>query len=104
MTDLNRDGILDFILVSPGGGSGLASEFCAVTFILANTNGYVPISMQTMGFGPEDIVNYYGKSIPTIIHTSFIDGDTGKDGKIHNYWVYNFFKIDGTQILIDYNL
>ncbi len=42
-------------------------------------------------------VNQDGKA--EFLHTTFVFGEAGKDGKLHNYWVYNLLKFSGTNLV-----
>ena len=96
-TDLNGDGNPDLVLVFSGTGCGLASEHTNTIFALSKKDGYVLRGLKSMGFGAEDIVDVDRDETPEIIHTEFISGGPGKDGKAHSYWVYTFFNIRGTE-------
>jgi hypothetical protein len=99
--DLNRDLVPDYVIVVPGGGNGLASEYCAVYFVLSSPSGYVTTQMYTMGFGPEDLLRL-SRGETNVAHTWFVDAEEPTpDGKYHSYWVYHFYKVRGTQIMYD---
>ena len=93
--DLNRDAVDDVAVVFPTMGTGLASELCHVVFLLSSETGRAVHVMETMAFGAEDVIGYYGDSRYQIVHTEFVDGEPGRDGKTHNYWVYHFFTARG---------
>ncbi|MFZ2959235.1 MAG: hypothetical protein WA705_20300 [Candidatus Ozemobacteraceae bacterium] len=96
-TDLNDDGRHDLVLVFAGTGCGLASEYTDTIFALSQNDGYVLRGLKSMGFGMEDIVDINRDGMPEIIHSEFIFGEPGQDGKSHNYWVYTVFNIHETK-------
>jgi hypothetical protein len=91
--DLNNDGVSDYICIFGGTGCGLASEYCHVIFVFSWAGKYIVQTLYTMGFGPEDVVDWSCSGKCTVIHTWFAYGEKGKDGESHNYWVYNFMEI-----------
>ncbi len=98
--DLNGDGISDYICIFGGTGCGLASEYCYVIFVFSRSGDYSIQTLYTMGFGPEDLVDLSGNGKCTIIHTWFVYGEKGTDGESHNYWVYNFFDVSQTDLIL----
>jgi hypothetical protein len=99
--DLNRDLVPDYVIVIPGGGNGLASEYCVVYFVLSSPSGYVTTQMSTMGFGPEDLLRL-SRGETSVVHTWFVSAEEPTpDGRYHNYWVYHFYKVRGTRIVYD---
>lgn len=98
VSDLNRDAIDDVMVAFPTMGNGLWSEGCRVVFMLSSETDRTVHIMNTMEFGPEDIIAYYGDNRYQIVNTNFIYGEEGLDGKIHNYWVHHFFQADGQRI------
>jgi hypothetical protein len=99
--DLNRDLVPDYVIVIPSGGNGLASEYCVAFFVLSSPAGYVVTKLNTMGFGPEDLLRL-SRGETNVVHTWFIDAEEPTpDGKTHSYWVYHFYKVRGTRIIYD---
>lgn len=85
--DLNRDGILDFIIYSNYGGCGLGAGYCDVTFILSHGGNYYLSTVLSLYPHKNDFVILNGS--PCFIHTSFQYGGQCNDGKRHNFWIYN---------------
>jgi hypothetical protein len=103
-SDLNNDGVSDYICIFGGTGCGLASEYCYAMFILSYAGRYEVKTLYTMGFGPEDVVEIGGNGKCIVIHTWFVYGEKGKDGESHNYWVYNFFQVSEGGLVLSENL
>ena len=86
-TDLNKDGLEDYIVITWGGGAGLGSHISNVDIFLARKGGtFDAISYEGFDPGLEDFVdlNSDGK-YEAIIETFY-------GGKSHNYFVYNVYK------------
>ena len=96
---LNEDDKPDYVISEWSGGCGLAAEWCFLTFLLSNGDGYSVTQTSCMDCGKEDFVDLNKDGRAEFIHTSFVDGDSGKDGKYHNYWVFNILQFKGTQIV-----
>ncbi len=95
--DLNNDGRADFIMVMTTMGVGLRSEDCFVLFALSSESAYRLAFMESLGFGVEDVIAYYGDRRYQVIHTDLISG-VGQDGSRHNYWVYSFLEPQGDDL------
>jgi hypothetical protein len=67
--------------------------------LLSNGDTYSITETTSMGSGNEEFVDLNKDGRPEFIHTSFVGGEKGKDGKRHNYWVYNLLRFKGTEIL-----
>jgi hypothetical protein len=99
--DLNRDGTPDYLIVEPSGGNGLASEYCLAIFILSSRTGYVVTQLNTMGFDPSDLLLLASNQL-SLVHTWFVSAEEPTpDGKYHNYWVYHFFKVRDTKLVLE---
>ncbi len=98
--DLNGDGKEDFIIPVWLGGCGIASGYFNVTFVLSSKMSYKTTVVQTLFPGPEDFIDVNGDGKCEFIQTSFVHGEKGKDGKTHNYWVYNLLEINGDELSI----
>jgi hypothetical protein len=98
IADLNGDGKADLIMIIPSGGSGLGSEGCYVIFALSSKNGFALTSIGSMGFRPTTVIDFFNNGHAQIVQTEFINGTEGKDGKVHNYWVYSFLEVNGIEL------
>ena len=96
--DLNFDGFPDYAIVTYSGGCGLAAEMTWVTFLLSSPTGYSSTSMVCYDWEPTDFIAIKDRAY--LVHTSFVDGDVGKDGRQHNYWVYNLLGFSGTELVL----
>jgi hypothetical protein len=102
--DLNHDGRQDFIIFDWSMGCGLAAGDCDVTFVLSKKDTYNITTIFTMFPDMHDFVDIKGNGTCQFIHTSFLYGDKAKDGKEHNYWVYNLLDITGSRVVLNNNL
>lgn len=102
--DLNHDGRQDFIIFDWSMGCGLAAGNCDVTFVLSKKDTYNITTIFTMFPDAHDFVDIKGNGTCQFIHTSFIYGYKGKDGKEHNYWVYNLLDITGSHVVLNNDL
>ncbi len=93
--DLNGDGREDFVVTVGSGGCGLAVGRANVAFILSAGWGYRITAVRTMFPGPEDFIDPSGKGECLYVQASFVYGEKGRDGKAHNYWVYNLLRPGG---------
>ena len=88
--DFNHDGIPDFMAIKPGGGCGLASEYCTGVFAFSDGDGYRFARITTMGLGPQSLVLDPKTKSFRLIHTSFRQGES-VDGNNHSFWVHRFY-------------
>jgi hypothetical protein len=102
VADLNGDGKLDFMVYSYSGGCGLASGYCDIAFLLSGQDGYRLTTVMTLWPDAGDYVVLSGK--PCFIHTSFDGVEECKDGKQHNFWIYNILVIDEATMRLDNRL
>ncbi len=101
--DLNGDGQEDFIVRVWLGGCGTIYTFGGnIAFILSTNSGYRATTVQTLWSGTEYFVDLKGDGRCQFIHTSFVQGwpERSRDGKFHNYWVYNVLEIAGSRLLL----
>ncbi len=96
--DLNADGLPDYAILTHSGGCGLASQAAWITFLLSVRGGYSSICVLCWDAEPTDFLKIKGRLY--LVHTSFIQGNTGKDGKSHNYWVYSLLGFSGTTLTL----
>lgn len=97
--DLNRDGVADFIVVTHSGGNGLAAQITTITFLLSSPDGYVARPISSFDAAPADLVDLNDDGRPEFVHCMCVWGDKGKDGRAHNYWVYNLIGFSGTTLI-----
>jgi hypothetical protein len=90
--DLNRDGIVDYVLYSYSGGVGLAMGYCNVAFILSSEDGYRLVTIGTLWPVASNYVILNGS--PCFIHTSFQRVERCKQGRNRNFWVYNLLAFE----------
>jgi hypothetical protein len=96
--DLNRDGRVDFIIYANYGSCGLAAGYCDAAFILSSGEKYILSSVLTLFPNEADFVILNNE--PCFIHTSLLGVERCKDGKTHNFWIYNLlvFGKDGLKV------
>jgi len=99
--DLNRDKKEDYIVWVWSGGCGLAAGYCDIAFILSEGSGYKSTVVSTLCPTSEDFVDFRGDGKCQFVHTSFVYGEKGRDGKTHNYWVYNILEFKGADLLVN---
>lgn len=99
VSDLNGDAEPDYVVVTHSGGNGLAAQITLITFLLSSPKGYVAREVVSYDAAPIDLVDLNGDGRPEFLHCMSVWGDTGKDGRSHNYWVYNLLGFSGTEIV-----
>jgi hypothetical protein len=100
--DLNGDGTCDFLFHNYSGGSGLASGYCDVTFLLSDRGGYSHTTVTTLWPDPGNYLVLGGK--PCFIHTEFSSVEKCKDGKEHGFWVYSILSVEGAALRLNNHL
>jgi hypothetical protein len=95
---LNEDDKKDFIFMTRADGCGLGASLGYVTFALSTSTGYTIFHSTTWEPTTAEFVMVAGKC--RYITTSFIEGLVGKDGRDHNYWLYNLFSFQGDQLVL----
>ncbi|MCX7009302.1 MAG: hypothetical protein NTY53_18990 [Kiritimatiellaeota bacterium] len=95
--DLNGDGVLDFMLITGTAGCGINGDCRVVTFLLSSPTGYVARYVGGYNIEVTDLLEIGGR--PVLMHGHFVFGEHGKDGLVHNYWVYNLLGFSGTEIV-----
>jgi len=96
--DLNADGQPDYAIITHSGGNGLSSQCAWITFLLSVPGGYGGTSLSCWAADASDLIEIEGRFC--LVHTSFIQGNKGKDGKTHNYWVYNLLGFSGAELVL----
>ena len=100
---LNADGKEDFVVNTYLGGCGsIYTTSSYVTFVLSNPKGYTISSTIGQWSGPDYFVDIDHDGQCEFIHTRFTDGHCAiaRDGKRHNYWVYNILKVQGDRLIL----
>ena len=105
--DLNGDGREDFVIKYLLGGCGSIFTFsCNVVFVLSDGDDYTVTPTTGLWSGPDYFVDIKGDGQKQFIHTRFVNGRsvTGRDGKRHNYWVYNLLEFKGGKVIVNNKL
>jgi len=99
--DLNGDGLPDFIVNVWSGGCGLAADGSEVTFLLSEKGGYRATSFYLYDFGKQDLVRFKSHGPVYFVFNDLIGSGSEKtrDGREHNFWVFNLHRIDGSQFI-----
>ena len=99
--DLNGDGQPDLIVNVWSGGCGLAADGSEVTFLLSSKDGYRATSFYLYSFGNKDLVRFKPQGPVYFIFNDLIgsDGEKTRDGRAHNFWVYDLLRIDGNRFI-----
>ncbi len=100
---LNRDGKEDFVLNTYLGGCGsIYTTSSYVTFVLSNPEGYTLTSTIGQWSGLDYFVDMDRDGRCEFIHTRFVEGRcaVARDGKRHNYWVYNILQVQGDKLVL----
>jgi len=99
--DLNDDGQPDFVVNVWSGGCGLAAEGSEVTFLLSGKNGYQPAAFYLYDFSKQDVVRFKPQGPVYFIFNDLIGsgGEKTRDGRDHNFWVYELKRIDGSRFI-----
>ena len=96
--NLNRDGKPDFVAHVYLGGCGLAACDNVIVFALSSGDGYKISTLNILCPSADDLIDLRKDGGCQFIKTDFIYGDLGKDGKAHNYWVYNLYEVLGAEL------
>jgi hypothetical protein len=96
MGDLNNDGTPDYIIYSYSSGCGLAAGYCNIAFVLSKKDRYTLTTVLSLWPGEDNYIFLGGK--PHFIHTSFHYVNKCKDGKNHNFWLYNLMAFQGDKV------
>ena len=100
--NLNQDNKPDFLVNIWTGGCGLAGQGSMTTFLLSDGERYVATSFYSYDFGPEDIVRFATNGPCYFISNDLIGNgeEKTKDGRDHNFWVYQLYRFDGSQMIL----
>jgi hypothetical protein len=99
-SDLNNDGTDDYIILTWSDGGGLASFTGYFSVILSASDSYKVIHITTMSPNKSCFIRLGDDNKCRFIHTVFVYGEAGKDGRCHNYWVYNLFEFTGDDLIL----
>ncbi|MHC4462537.1 MAG: hypothetical protein ACYS6W_02405 [Planctomycetota bacterium] len=105
--DLNRDGKEDYIFKRFTGGCGSIFPYsCHVVFALSDGDDYTVTATTGLWSGWNYFVDIKGDGQRQFIHTRFVNGGNvkGRDGKRHNYWVYNLLEFKGGKVVVNNDL
>ncbi len=99
--ELNGDGQPDFIVNVWSGGCGLAAAGSEVTFLLSAKDGYRVASFYLYDFSQKDLVRFKPGGPVYFIFNDLInsDGEKTRDGREHNFWVYDLLRIEGNRFV-----
>lgn len=95
---LNEDGIVDGVIETVSGGCGLAGEIGFRTFLLSDGARYVAVPVELFTMRDDDFIDLDHDGRPEMIHTAFVYGEEGIDGRAHNYWVFNLLEFNKNRI------
>jgi hypothetical protein len=101
--DLNGDGATDFILIiSQGANGSIGGGLADVVFVLSAGKTYSVSMVSDLYPGPDDFLDIDGRFffLNTKIFGVF-ENARGKDGRIHNYWIYNLIGVDGSKLRVE---
>jgi hypothetical protein len=95
--DLNGDKKPDFVIDFHSGGCGLGGAISDRVVVLSVDDGYEVVSVTTYFADQNDFVRMAdGKC--AMLHQGFIYGDVGRDGREHNYWVFQMLRFKGSRL------
>ncbi len=100
--DLNRDGVIDYILESFVGAVGAIGGGAAdVIFVISDARvAYRIFMIPSLYPSTNDFVDLLGNGSFTFVQTEFVTTEPlrGKDGLSHNYWLYRLLKLEGSTL------
>jgi len=104
--DLNRDGELDYIVEIYSGGNGIARCYSNVVFVVSSNRQYATTVFKADCPSEDDLVDLFGDGRFQYIQPTFVFGSEvkGKDGRVHNYWVYNIYALEGASFRLQNSL
>jgi hypothetical protein len=96
VADINQDKQPDYIIEAFSGGNGIPPS--DVVFAVSSGAQYVITVFRSYSANIDDFVDLLGNGGFQYIQSMFVFGSdiTGKDGKSHNYWVYNIYSLEGS--------
>ena len=104
--DLNRDGEPDYIVEIYSGGNGIARCYSNVVFVVSSNRQYATTVFKADCPSEDDLVDLFGDGRFQYIQPTFVFGSEvkGKDGRVHNYWVYNIYALEGASFKLQNSL
>ena len=96
---LNQDATIDFVIIHYSGGNGIAAGYATVGLLLSADEGYSLSVVESIYPDPSDFIRLNGKSV--FLHCDLQNADPCRDGKAHNFWIYNVLNIEGDSLTID---
>ncbi|KRP36919.1 MAG: hypothetical protein ABS34_05275 [Opitutaceae bacterium BACL24 MAG-120322-bin51] len=96
---LNQDATVDFVIIHYSGGNGIAAGYAMVGFLLSADEGYSLSVVESIYPDPSDFIRLNGKAV--FLHCDLQNADPCRDGKAHNFWIYNVLNIEGDFLTID---
>jgi len=97
---LNQDATIDFVIIHYSGGNGIAAGFATIGFLLSADERYSLSVVESIYPDPSDFIRLNGKSV--FLHCDLQNADPCRDGKAHNFWIYNVLNIEGDSLSIDH--
>lgn len=97
--DLNGDHLEDIIIVNESGACGMGEARRYISISLSSPKGYKAIFYESYDSSEQSFVDLNQDGRPEFILSSFIFSEKGKDGKKHNYFIYNLLTFEGDEIV-----
>jgi hypothetical protein len=95
VADLNRDRQADYIVEMFSGGNGIPAS--DVVFIVSSGKAFEATTFRSYAPSEDDYVDLLQDGRFQYIQPMFVFSYAkGRDGKAHNYWVYNIYSLDGS--------
>ncbi|NDY42286.1 hypothetical protein G3N55_05450 [Dissulfurirhabdus thermomarina] len=99
--DLNGDHRPDFVVFVWSGQPGLEAAMANVAFVLSAPGGYEVSVVRTWYPDPRDFLDLRADGTCRFLHVALVRGERGRDGRRHNYWVYNLLGFNGGDVVLD---
>lgn len=99
-TDLNGDGIDDFILNLSAHGNGLSAELGGTLYLLSTTNGYLYLALANVVKSVSNYVHFGTIQQSVLILQRLVQDKNGlhsiraKDGKLHTFFVFDLLQFN----------
>jgi hypothetical protein len=99
-TDINNDGLKDFIVMYCDRGLGLDAYGGLIDiYIKSKTGSYTKISYHTLHIDEKDFVDMDGDGNYKVIITDMYSSDSRGQGKHHNYFTYNIYELSAGRLI-----
>jgi hypothetical protein len=103
--DLNRDGVIDYVLTIFAGAVGaIGGGVADVVFVISDAGRAYGVFMTTTLYpSTNDFVDLRGDGRFEFVQTGFVTTEPirGKDGRSHNYWLYRLLKLEGSSLVLE---